>query len=199
MVTNTNSGCSQTTGTGTIVTVHANPTVSVTPQGPTTFCLGDSVLLKANYNSTYSYQWKRNNVNIGGAVTHKLEAKTAGYYKVKATNVKGCTAISNTLTVSVPCRDETVFAGNQSTFETIVYPNPSQGIINISHSSPDEKIISSQLSDVMGKITPQVIGMKNIQGSVDQITCTNCPNGIYLLSLYSNFGTVVKKKIVILK
>lgn len=195
IVTNTNTGCSKTTGTGTVVTVYSNPTVTITPQGPTTFCLGDSVLLKANYNSTYSYQWKRNNVNISGAVTNKLTAKTAGNYKVKVTNVKGCTAISNTLTVSVPCRNATVFAGNHSAFETFVYPNPSDGILNIGASLPDEKIIRVELSNAMGKI----LFRKSPDAQEDQIDCTPYPDGIYFLSLWSGNGKMVTRKISVLK
>lgn len=198
-VTNTNTGCSKTSGTGTVVTVYSNPTAVLTATGSTTFCAGDSVKLSTNYSANYTYIWKRNNVNISGALLNKYYPKTAGSYKVKATNANGCTTLSNAITVSVPCRSENVVDDNNQPFETNVYPNPSNGIINIENASADEKIISAQLSDVMGKILPIVIGMKIMEGASFQLNCTNCPNGIYMLSLYSNLGNVVNRKIVILK
>lgn len=124
IVTNTNTGCSKTTGTGTNVTVNSNPTASVTPQGPTTFCAGDSVLLKTALSTGWIYQWKKNNVNINGATSNKYPANTAGYYKVKVTNAKGCTAISTAIQVQVPCRVET--ARQQAVTYWLAYPNPSR-------------------------------------------------------------------------
>src|SRR6185295_16784610 len=47
-VTNILTGCSKTTTYGTIVTVYSLPDATITPLGPTSFCAGDSVVLKAN-------------------------------------------------------------------------------------------------------------------------------------------------------
>src|SRR6185436_7904909 len=48
IVTNTVTGCSKTTTSATVVTVNALPAATITPQGPTTFCAGGSVVLAAN-------------------------------------------------------------------------------------------------------------------------------------------------------
>jgi hypothetical protein len=104
-VTNSVSGCAKTSSTATQVTVYSNPVATIAAQAPVTFCSGDSVQLKANFSSSYTYQWKKNNANITGATTHKYTAKTAGSFRVKETSSNGCTALSSTIAVSVPCRD----------------------------------------------------------------------------------------------
>ncbi len=123
-VTNTITGCSKSTGTGTSVTVYSNPSVTVTPQGPTTFCQGDRVELKAPLNNGWAYQWKRNNSNINGATGNKFQAKTAGFYKVKATSSHGCTAVSSPVQINVPCREE--LNPTQAVPLCMAYPNPSR-------------------------------------------------------------------------
>jgi hypothetical protein len=151
-VTDAISGCSKTSGSGTVVTVNANPSATVTPQGPTAFCAGDSVLLKANQNNSYSYQWKKNNTNILNAITNKHYAKTAGAYKVKVTNTNGCTAISNTITVTVPCRDGNAGSSDDSPLTATVYPNPSSGDFNfeIEREGSDKTVV--EIFDLAGRL-----------------------------------------------
>jgi hypothetical protein len=152
-VTNVLTGCSKTSGTGAVVTVYSNPAASITPQGPTSFCAGDSVQLKANYNSTYLYQWKKNNTNITGATINKYYAKTAGSYKVKVTNANGCTAISNTVTVTVPCRngDMPVEAVSENDFGVEVFPNPSRESFILKIDGIAETEYSVRIYDITGR------------------------------------------------
>ncbi|NDC72276.1 MAG: hypothetical protein EBZ62_02310 [Sphingobacteriia bacterium] len=43
------------------------PAINVTAGGPTTFCQGDSVVLRVDTSSNFTYQWRNNGVNIVGA------------------------------------------------------------------------------------------------------------------------------------
>ena len=61
---------------------------NITPQGVTTFCLGDSVQLLSD--TTLSYQWLLAGAPIGGATNIDYFAKTSGNYQVEATDVIGC-------------------------------------------------------------------------------------------------------------
>jgi len=62
------------------------PTASITPQSPTTFCDGDSVILSAN-NGT-SFLWSN------GTTTQTMTVYAGGNYQVIVTNTDGCTAMS---------------------------------------------------------------------------------------------------------
>jgi len=92
-VTVTNaSGCSATSA-ATAVTINANPTATITPSGPTTFCEGGSVTLTAP--AGMSYLWSN------GATSQSLNVTQAGSYSVTVTNASGCSASSNATTVTV--------------------------------------------------------------------------------------------------
>jgi len=82
-VTNSN-GCS---GGSTItkVTVNPLPQPTITADGPTTFCNGNSVKLSASVNGTYLWS--------NGAVTKTITATTAGNYTVTVTT-NGCSGTS---------------------------------------------------------------------------------------------------------
>jgi hypothetical protein len=80
VVTNSN-GCKKTSAI-TVVSKYANPAATVTAGGAATFCTGDSVKLNATTAIGYTYQWKRNTVNISGATLSSYTATTSGSYTV---------------------------------------------------------------------------------------------------------------------
>jgi len=132
------------------VTVNALPTAVITPDGPTTFCTGDSVVLEANTGINFSYQWKKNNTTIAGAVNRKYTAKVAGSYKVKVTNATGCTKLSTAQSVSVPCREGEITAG-ENQFDVHVYPNPSSGEFTFEAFNTSEQKTVVDIYDAIGK------------------------------------------------
>lgn len=77
---------SNTNGTNTsdpaILNVNALSGVKIIPESSVTFCLGESVRLDADVCSNYTYQWQKNNVNIGGATTNSYIANASGSYTV---------------------------------------------------------------------------------------------------------------------
>ncbi len=89
---------------GTNCTPFAYPTASITPAGPTNFCMGSSVTLNANTNASFTYQWKRNGNNILGATNSSYVATTAGNYTVEITNL-GCSSVSSPINVVVYTTD----------------------------------------------------------------------------------------------
>ena len=92
-------GCSKTTSQ--TVTVNPLPTALITPDGPTTFCDGGSVVLSTSANA--GYIWST------GATTRDITATTAGSYAVTVTDVNGCTAVSAATVVTViPCATVTL-------------------------------------------------------------------------------------------
>jgi glucuronoarabinoxylan endo-1,4-beta-xylanase len=93
VVTNTATGCSKTSD-GVEVTVNALPTATITPQGPTTFCEGGSVVLQANTGAGLSYKWKKGSNFISGATQSAYTATEQGNYKVEVTDANGCLKLS---------------------------------------------------------------------------------------------------------
>ena len=78
------------------------PFVSVTSQisssGNTTFCEGGMVHLAANYDPSYTYQWRIDGIEIFGAVTDSYDAGMNGLYTVLVTGT-GCSQVSNAIAV----------------------------------------------------------------------------------------------------
>src|SRR6185295_10029617 len=84
------------------VTVEVSPAVTLSANGPLTFCNGDSVTLTANTNA-HKYHWRKNGADIAGATNASYTATTSGTYKCRVTN--SCGKIrSQGITVAVPCR-----------------------------------------------------------------------------------------------
>ncbi len=91
-----NSGCSATSS-ATTVTVTPGPGSTITPAGPTTFCIGGSVVLNANTGVGLSYQWQKDGVNIAGATLASYTATTSGSYTVIVTS--GACVVTSAATV----------------------------------------------------------------------------------------------------
>jgi uncharacterized protein (TIGR02145 family) len=76
------------------------PTGSITPDGPTTFCSGNSVTLSAPYILGVNYQWKKNGVNItSNGNSRSYKATATGSYSCVMTNACGFN-ISNSISVT---------------------------------------------------------------------------------------------------
>ncbi len=90
-VTGTSNGCSASISQS--VTVNPLPTVSVSTDGPTTFCNGNSVTLTASGAS--SYLWSNH------ASTDAITVTTTGNYTVTGTDGNGCSASAAATSVTV--------------------------------------------------------------------------------------------------
>ena len=85
-------GCSDTSNTIQVI-VNPLPQVTISSNGPTEFCQGDSVLLQAS--GATSYQW---NTNQTGS---SISVNQSGSFSATGTDANGCTASSNSISVSV--------------------------------------------------------------------------------------------------
>ena len=80
---------------------YASPAIAISAPN-TTICQGSSLTLSAAPTTGLSYQWQNNGVAAGGTSTATTyAATTAGSYTVKATDIRGCTAVSNALPLTV--------------------------------------------------------------------------------------------------
>jgi PKD repeat protein len=75
------------------INIHPLPPAIITPNGPTTFCEGDSVVLSAS--SASSYIWS------DGEISQSITVSISGTYSVTVTNGFGCMATSVPTTVTM--------------------------------------------------------------------------------------------------
>ena len=107
-VTVTNaSGCSSTSKV-TMVIVNPLPEVSISANGPTSFCEGSSVILTASAGS--SYLWST------GATTQSIIVSTSGVYRVVVNNAQGCSSEAFASVEVQPLPPPTISASGATTF-----------------------------------------------------------------------------------
>lgn len=75
------------------VTVFVNPTVAISAEGPTVFCTGGSVVLSSTMNG--------GNVWSNNATSNSITVSNSGDYSVNYTDINGCSAVSNSISVNV--------------------------------------------------------------------------------------------------
>ncbi len=91
-VTTTQNGC---TATSSVNVTIGNPSATITPSGPTSFCAGGSVTLSAPAGFTYTWS-----ANAGNATTQTINATQSGTYSVTVSAGGSCTA-TNSVNVTV--------------------------------------------------------------------------------------------------
>lgn len=77
-----NNDCGNSTASTKTITVHSLPNVFIVPNGSTTFCKGDSVILIAFGGNTYTWSTGSNDSSI--------VVKTSNTYSVTGTDTNGC-------------------------------------------------------------------------------------------------------------
>ncbi len=116
-VTNTATGCSDSTATPIVVTVNPLPSNTISASGALTFCTGDNVTLTAA--TGYTYQWYNGATAISGETNNSYFATASGNYKVTITAASGCSNTSAVTSVTVnPLPTTTISATGATTFCT---------------------------------------------------------------------------------
>lgn len=113
---NTTNSCGTVASNPVTVNVNALPVAAITPPVSTSFCMGDSLLLNAVADSSYTYQWQLNGVDITGEVLSSYMVTQAGDYSVVVSNGLCGSDTSLALTVTVnPLPVATVTANGNTT------------------------------------------------------------------------------------
>ncbi|OIP02268.1 MAG: hypothetical protein AUJ98_01820 [Bacteroidetes bacterium CG2_30_33_31] len=97
--------------------VYNLPQATISLSGNSAICSGDSVLLSSPVQSGINYQWYFNGNTIQNANLNTLWVKNAGNYKVKITNINGCSDISIPQSIVVnPVPVATIQSGGNTIF-----------------------------------------------------------------------------------
>jgi hypothetical protein len=99
------------------ITILTAPTVSISPVGPLSLCLGPAVLIASSDATTYSWST--------GATTSSITANQPGSYSVVVTGSNGCKGYSDTVLVNEATFPIAGFTVNQTTGYTAQFSNTS--------------------------------------------------------------------------
>jgi hypothetical protein len=188
----TTSACDTLESTSIFVNVIKNPNASISAGGPTSFCAGGSVVLTEVAVAGCTYQWYKGATPIAGATSLTYSATTSGNYKCRVTKAAtGCYKNSNSIVVSVPCKEGLPTGDEMIAKEINVYPNPATTIITIQTNNNNVKEIF--IYDAIGNVI-----MKQIASEMStDMVIDYLPAGIYFIQVldgeYSNMNNFVKQ------
>ncbi|HKR03442.1 MAG TPA: PKD domain-containing protein [Bacteroidia bacterium] len=190
-VTRSTTGCN-TLSAGKLI-VYRAITSTATPQGPVTFCAGDSVKISAGPGPSYTYHWRKNGAPIQGATSINYTAKTAGIYKVNVTEAHGCTKLSNGVTVTVNCREE-----DEAEFSASLNPNPVHSNAYIQITLPSKENISIHVFDALGRAVKSLVENREMNAGRNEINfdVSSFTPGIYFVKVAGNGDSKTLKLVV---
>ncbi len=178
-VCQTTSTCDTTISGCFVVIVNKNPSASITPDGPLTFCAGGSVTLTEAPVAGCTYQWYKGAASIAGATTTTYVATTTGNYRCRVTKfATGCYKNSNVIAVSGPCK-ETDQLPIQAAGGLTIFPNPANDILNVSINIFITHHSSLIITDMMGK----TISTFEITSSTMEINISTYAAGMYFINV----------------
>jgi PKD repeat protein len=100
VVITTSTGCIDSSA-ATIVTINALPSAKIASSA-TTSCISSPIFMNiSSTGSGFTYQWYRNGALLAGYTSSNYLASASGSYSATVTNTNGCTAMSNTIAVTV--------------------------------------------------------------------------------------------------
>jgi len=162
------------TDTKRITVLDVTSIISAT--GTREICQGAKQSLSANLGSGLTYQWRRNNVNISGAILNTFDATTAGTYTVAVTNAV-CTAVSEDL-------------------QLIVRPLPFNDL------GGDFALCNAQTKTIgfsQPSVTYSWLRTPSATPIATTATITVNQSGTYILTATNSFGCTKKDTVIVLK
>ncbi len=145
----------------------ANPTATIIASG--------NVLTSSETGT--NYQWYMNGNAISGANNVNYTATQNGDYTVEVNFANGCPTLSAPYTFN----SGTSNVSENTIFEMVVYPNPTNGILNIKGTVNDE----IQILDLSGRVISKHF-------KTNTIDVSNLSKGVYYIKTGNTFASFVK-------
>ncbi len=202
----TTSPCGTATSSTINVTVNKNPNASISAGGSTTFCAGGSVTLTEVPVAGCSYQWFKGASAIAGATSTNYIATTAGNYKCRVTKTaSGCFKNSNTISVTVPCKEGENLLDEENNNFTI-YPNPNNGTFNLAYNVPNGGVSPLEggprgvmLLEIFNSLGQQIHSQQinsHDENINETISINNLSSGIYFIRINIGINYSMQKLII---
>jgi hypothetical protein len=150
------------------------PTVTITQSGTT---------LQATAGYT-SYVWSLNGTIISSATSSSHTATANGDYQVTVTDANGC---QNTTTINYTASNINQIS---SADFVKIFPNPSEGIVNIHFAQDGEKVIN--IYDNLGRLVYQ----NQFDQLQNQISIQDLSNGVYQVQIIQSNAQMTKSLII---
>lgn len=162
-------------GGSDIITTNAYITVVNDPQTPIISVDGNVLTSSSNSGN----QWYLNGLAITGAIGQTHLATQSGNYSVTVSNVNGCSSTSTVLNLTVTDIDEV-----NGEMESLLYPNPSSGIVMVQSAYRFHLI---EVFDLSGKLLLSTIEQ--------QFDLSPFAEGIYAVRLHG-VSAVINQKLI---
>jgi predicted outer membrane repeat protein len=136
-----------------------------------------------------TYQWYIGSAPILGANSAQYVASINGVYTVRVYYASGCDEISAPLSFAVGMPDEL------TTLEAIeVYPNPSDGRLQLRTGSPIRKSLTLRVTDLFGR-SVYAEGLKHLYQAHD-LDLSDLAAGVYLLEIRGTDYAIVRRLVI---
>ncbi|MCB9190679.1 MAG: HYR domain-containing protein [Flavobacteriales bacterium] len=168
-------------------TLAANA-VSVTVWNPIPVAVqqGDTVVVS---NGPFDqYQWYLNGVMIPGANSAQYVPSISGIYSCEIVDENGCIAESNYVEFTF-----TGIADLEDLYDVEVYPNPTDGMLNVDITFDRPLDASFQLLDVTGRVVGESSTYFNTAGLIHRFDLGRAGAGIYFVRIQTEDGILVKQ------
>lgn len=152
----------------------AAPEAKITRQGNTLFST-----------QAATYQWFKDGQPIQGATerTYNFTDQTgAGVYRVRVTNVEGCTYLSATYIVTISSVEEDVVISGQA----IVYPNPAHNSAKVIIPTVAGAKVDIQLVNTLGTVVYSTSEIASVSAYTMDLPLQNLVDGVYLVKVIAN-------------
>ena len=177
----TDAGGCQAISTATVVRPTSVNDVDLLPK-ETELLLppGATVSLKAPPDSTYRYQWYRNDKAIDRANNYRLSVSQPGTYRVRVSqqNCVGWSAkriVRTTLVTGLSATPDHQFT---------LYPNPTENLLFIRYRHPLARTVQLEVFDLRGNLRQSWPAQPTANGFFEgEVPLTDLPAGYYLLRL----------------
>ncbi|MFD2936026.1 S8 family peptidase [Spirosoma flavum] len=147
---------------------------------------GSSVTLKASVDTSYRYQWYRNDQPLINDRDYRLSVTQAGTYKVQVTQ-QGCIGWSTNRVVQTSILTAVTA---DPTGQFVVYPNPAEHTISIRYVSSLAKQIQVSIFDLRGVLQQSPFQLNDQNGQFKgDISVHELPAGSYILRLTDGYTT----------
>lgn len=153
-------------------------------------CLGGNFNYDIQNTNATAYQWLKNGENVPGQTTgilhlNNITTTDTGNYTCMMTNECGTTT-TMPLHLTVNCLGTNTFTNLNKSIK--LYPNPTKNNLTIDlPKNIDIKIASINIVNLLGQTVFENKYQKN-QSSILSIDVNQLQNGIYIISLQTNFG-----------
>lgn len=162
----------------------------VQPPSPVIINSGDTLLSVAG---TYSsYQWNVGGSPIAGETFATFTVTTMGLYSVTVLDSNGCEGTSDAISVTPPVSAE---AGVQKLMGIEIFPNPTQGILNVRSLNPIETRVDLTIMDMYGKVVRN-IPVNNLRDT-RELDLSDLANGMYLIKVSDEDGRAAMLRFMI--